>query len=328
VAVSEDGVAGLAAKLAAVRRLGLTERQWREYLGIEARALGYGGIAAVARAAGVSETMVAAGVSEAESGELEGLPPGRSRRPGGGRKKAEETQPGLTAALRGLAEAATRGDPMAAVTWCSVSLRDLERQLAAQGFRCGKDAVARMLRAEGYSLQAMAKVLEGRQHPGRDEQFRHINAMIAAFTAAGEPAISVDGKKKEQLGPYHRDGRAWRPAGDPLKVRDHGFPDEQLGKITPYGVYDIAANRGFVSVGTSRDTAAFAVSAIRLWWQREGSIRYPRARRLLVACDAGGSNSCAGRLWKDQLAVLAEQAGLEITVCHFPPGTSKWNKCA
>jgi hypothetical protein len=215
---------------------------------------------------------------------------------------------------------------MAAVTWCSVSLRDLERQLAARGFRCGKDAVARMLRAEGCSLQAMAKVLEGRQHPGRDEQFRHINAMIAAFTAAGEPAISVDGKKKEQLGPYHRDGRAWRPSGDPVRVRDHGFPDEQLGKITPYGVYDIAANRGFVSVGTSRDTAAFAVSAIRLWWQREGSIRYPGAGRLLVACDAGGSNSCAGRLWKDQLAVLAEQTGLEITVCHFPPGTSKWNK--
>jgi transposase len=326
MAISEDAVAGLAVKFAAVRRLGLTERQWREYLGIEARALGYGGIAAVARAAGVSETTVAAGVPEAESGELEGLPPGRSRRPGGGRKKAEETQPGLTAALKGLAEAATRGDPMAAVTWCSVSLRDLERQLAAQGFRCGKDAVARMLRAEGYSLQAMAKVLEGRQHPGRDEQFRHINAMIAAFTAAGEPAISVDGKKKEQLGPFHRDGRAWRPAGDPVKVRDHGFPDEQLGKITPYGVYDIAANRGFVSVGTSRDTAAFAVSAIRLWWQREGSLRYPGARRLLVTCDAGGSNSCAGRLWKDQLAVLAEQAGLEITVCHFPPGTSKWNK--
>jgi len=326
MAISEDAVAGLAVKFAAVRRLGLTERQWREYLGIEARALGYGGIAAVARAAGVSETMVAAGVSEAESGELEGLPPGRSRRPGGGRKKAEETQPGLAAALKGLAEAATRGDPMAAVTWCSASLRDLERQLAARGFRCGKDAVARMLRAEGCSLQAMAKVLEGRQHPGRDEQFRHINAMIAAFAAAGEPAISVDGKKKEQLGPYHRDGRTWRPGGDPVRVRDHDFPDEQRGKITPYGIYDIAANRGFVSVGTSRDTAAFAVSAIRRWWQREGSIRYRGARRLLAACDAGGSNSCTGRLWKDQLAVLAQEAGLEITVCHFPPGTSKWNK--
>ena len=326
MAVSEDAVTGLAAKFAAMRRLGLTERQWREYLGIEARALGYGGIAAVARVAGVSETTVAAGVSEVESGELEELPPGRSRRPGGGRKKAEEAQPGLRPALKGLAEAATRGDPMAEVTWCSLSLRELERQLAALGFRCGKDAVARMLRAEGYSLQGMAKVLEGKQHPGRDDQFRHINAMIAQFKEAGEPAVSVDGKKKEQLGPYHRDGRSWRPAGDPVRVRDHDFPDAELGKITPYGVYDIAANTGFVSVGTSHDTAAFAVSALRLWWQREGSVRYPGARRLLVACDAGGSNSCTGRLWKDQLAVLAEEAGLEITVCHFPPGTSKWNK--
>jgi len=326
MAVSEDAGPGLAAKLAEVRRLGLTERQWRGYLGIEARALGSGGIAAVARAAGVSETAVAAGVPEVGSGELEELAPGRSRRPGGGRKKAEETQPGLAAALKGLAEAATRGDPVAAVTWCPVSLRDLERQLAARGFRCGKDAVARMLRAGGYSLQAMAKVLEGRQHPGRDEQFRRINAMIAAFAAAGEPAISVDGKKKEQLGPYHRDGRAWRPRGDPVRVRDHGFPDEELGKIVPYGVYDIAASRGFVSAGTGHDTAAFAVSALRSWWQREGSIRYPGARRLGVTCDAGGSSSCAGRLWKDQLAVLAAETGLEITVCHFPPGTSKWNK--
>jgi hypothetical protein len=326
MAIPGDVGAGLAAKLAAMRRLGLTERQWREYLGIEARALGYGGIAAVARAAGCSETTVAAGVREAESGELEGMAPGRSRRAGGGRKTAEETQPGLRAALAGLAEAATRGDPMAEVTWCSASLRDLRGQLAGLGYSCGKDAVARMLREDGYSLQAMAKVLEGRQHPGRDDQFRRINAVIAEFTGAGDPAVSVDGKKKEQLGPFHRPGRAWRPAGDPVRVRDHDFPDRARGKITPYGVYDIAANRGFVSVGTSHDTAAFAVSALRLWWQAEGSLRYPGARRLLVACDAGGSNSCTGRLWKDQLAVLAEQTGLEITVCHFPPGTSKWNK--
>lgn len=325
MAILEDAEAGLAAKFA-VMRVVADERTWRVYLGSEARALGHGGIAAVARAAGVSETTVAAGVAEIESGELGGLPAGRSRRPGGGRKKAEETQPGLRTALRGLAEAATRGDPMAEVTWCSLSLRELERQLAGLGFGCGKDAAARMLRAEGYSLQAMAKVLEGKQHPDRDAQFRHINAVIAAFTAAGEPAVSVDGKKKEQLGPFHRDGRTWRPRGEPVRVRDHDFPDQELGKITPYGVYDIAANRGFVSVGTSHDTAAFAVHAIRLWWQREGSMRYPGARRLLVTCDAGGSNSCTGRLWKDQLAVLAAETGLEITVCHFPPGTSKWNK--
>ncbi len=215
---------------------------------------------------------------------------------------------------------------MAEITWCSLSLRELERQLARAGFRCGKDAVARMLREDGYSLQGMSRVLEGRQHPDRDAQFRHINAVIAEFAAAGDPAVSVDAKKKEQLGPYHRDGRSWRPRGDPVKVRDHDFPDDKLGKITPYGVYDIAANRGFVLAGASHDTAAFAVSALRSWWQREGSIRYPGARRLLVACDAGGSNSCTSRLWKHELAVLAEETGLEIWVRHFPPGTSKWNK--
>jgi Rhodopirellula transposase DDE domain len=320
-----DAVAGLAAKFAVMREVA-DERTWRVYLGSEALALGRGGIKAVAVAAGVSETTVAAGVSEIESGELGGLPPGRSRRPGAGRKKAEDTQPGLRQALRGRLEAAARGDPMSEITWCSLSLRDLERQLAGLGFWCKKDAIARMMREDGYSLQGMAKVLEGKQHPDRDAQFRHINAMIAQFRDAGEPVVSVDAKKKEQLGPYHRAGRSWRGKGDPVRVRDHDFPDAEAGKVTPYGVYDIAANRGFVSVGTSHDTAAFAVSALRLWWQREGSLRYPRARRLLVVCDAGGSNGHRCRLWKDRLAVLAAETGLEITVCHFPPGTSKWNK--
>jgi hypothetical protein len=268
--------------------------------------------------------LVAAGVSELEAGA--GPMPGRQRRPGGGRKRVEDKDPGLRPALKELLEQATRGDPISEITWCSLSLRDLERQMAAAGFGCGKDAIARMLREDGYSLQGMAKVLEGKQHPDRDAQFRHINAMIAEFRAAGEPAVSVDGKKKEQLGPYHRDGRSWRPAGEPVKVRDHDFPDAEAGKITPYGIYDIAANRGLVSVGTSHDTAAFAVNALRLWWQAEGSSRYPAAGRLLVVCDAGGSNGYRCRLWKDQLARLAEETGLEITVCHFPPGTSKWNK--
>ena len=313
MAVSEDAVAALAAKFAVMRQVA-DERAWRVYLGSEARALGYGGIAVVARAAGVSETTVAAGVAEIEAGELDVLPPGRSRRPGGGRKKAEETQPGLRAALTGLAETATRGDPVAEITWCSLSLRDLERQLAARGYRCRKDAVARMLREEGYSLQGMSRVLEGRQHPDRDAQFRHINAMIAAFTAAGDPVVSVDAKKKEQLGPYHRAGRTWRP-GDPVKVRDHDFPGRAAGKITPYGIYDIAANRGFVSVGTSHDTAAFAVSALRGWWQREGSLRYPGARRLLVTCDAGGSNSCTGRLWKTSWPSWRKRPGWRSASC-------------
>jgi hypothetical protein len=325
MAVCGDDVAVLAAKFAVVRQVA-DERMWRVYLGSEARALGYGGIAAVARAAGVSQTTVAAGVAEIEGGELDGLPPGRSRRAGGGRKRAEDAQPGLTGALRGLLEAATRGDPVAEITWCSLSLRDIGRQMAGLGFGCGKDALARMLRAEGYSLQGMSRTIEGRQHPDRDAQFRRINAMIGQFGAAGEPAVSVDAKKKEQLGPYHRPGRSWRPRGRPVAVRDHDFPDAELGKITPYGVYDIAANRGFVSAGTSCDTAAFAVNALRLWWQQEGSLRYPGAGTLLVTCDAGGSNSYTSRLWKHELAVLAAETGLAITVCHFPPGTSKWNK--
>jgi hypothetical protein len=323
--VPEGAVAVLAAKFAVVRRVA-DERTWRVYLGSEARALGRGGISVVARAAGVSETTVAAGVSEIESGELDALPPGRSRRPGGGRKKAEHAQPGLRQALRSLLEAATRGDPMAEITWCSLSLRDIGRQMAGLGFRCGKDAVARMMREDGYSLQGMSRTIEGKRHPDRDAQFGRINDMITEFRAAGDPVVSVDAKKKEQLGPYHRDGRAWRPKGTPVRVRDHDFPDPAAGKITPYGVYDIAANTGFVSVGTSCDTAAFAVNALRAWWQRQGAPRYPGATRLLVTCDAGGSNGYTSRLWKDQLAVLAAQTGLAITVCHFPPGTSKWNK--
>jgi hypothetical protein len=324
--VADADEAVLAEKFAVMRQV-LGERAWRVYLGTEARALGYGGIAAVARAAGASETTVAAGMREAADREaLSALEPGRARRPGAGRPKAEETQPGLMPALRGLLEPGKRGDPVVAVTWTTLSLRDLERQLAGLGFRCGKDALARMLHEDGFSLQGMSRVAEGEQHPDRDAQFCRINDTIAEFTAAGDPVVSVDAKKKEQLGPYHRAGRSWRPAGDPVRVRDHDFPDAELGKITPYGIYDIAANTGFVSVGTSHDTAAFAVNALRLWWQREGASRYPGARRLLVTCDAGGSNGYAIRLWKDELAALAAETGLEITVAHFPPGTSKWNK--
>jgi hypothetical protein len=304
----------------------LDERAWRLYLGSEARAYAAGegcGLAAaaavVAGAAGVSRATVMAGAGELAEGT--GPMPGRARRPGAGRPKAEKAQPGLGPALKGLAEAATRGDPVSEVTWCSLSLREIRDQMAGLGFRCGKDAVARMMREDGYSLQGMSRTTGGNQHPDRDAQFRHINDMIAVFRAAGDPVVSVDAKKKEQLGPYHRAGRSWRPRGDPVRVRGHDFPDEELGKITPYGVYDIAANRGFVSVGASGDTAAFAVNALRLWWQQEGAARYPGAGRLLVTCDAGGSSSYTSRLWKHELAALAEQADLEIVVCHFPPGT-------
>jgi hypothetical protein len=326
VAISMADEAGLAAKFAVMRPF-LDERGWRVYLGTEANALGYGGIAAVARASGASETTVKAGAEEAAgAGALAALPPGRSRRAGAGRPKAGKRQPGLTAALKALLEEGKRGDPMSAVTWSTLSLRDIARQMAGLGFGCSKDTVARLMHEDGYSLQGMSRVLEGSQHEDRDAQFRHVNARIAEAVAAGEPVISVDGKKKERLGAYHRDGRSWQRKGEPVQVCTHDFPDKDTVTITPYGIYDVAANRGFALVGTSHDTAAFAVSAIRLWWQREGSLRYRGATRLLVTCDSGGSNSARCRLWKDQLAVLAAETGLRIEVMHFPPGTSKWNK--
>src|SRR6202044_1887088 len=355
VAIADGDEGVLAAKFAVMRPF-LDERGWRVYLGTEARALGYGGVAAVARAAGGSATTVAAGGAGAAGPAALGvLARGRSRRAGAGRPAAEDT-PGLKQALDALLEEGKRGDPMSAVTWNILSLRGIARQMAALGWNCSKDTAARLMHQDGYSLRAMSKVLEGSQHEDRDAQFGYINARIEAYRAAGEPVISVDGKKKERLGAYHRQGRSWRPAGDPVQVRSHDFADKDTVTITPYGIYDIAANRGFVCVGTSGDTAAFSVNAIALWWQEEGSLRYPdatrllvtcdcggansapgralkerppplaRATRLLVTCDCGGSNSARGRLWKDRLAWLAEQTGLEIEVCHFPPGTSKWNK--
>jgi hypothetical protein len=326
VAVTDAGEAALAAKFTVMRGI-LNERQWRVYLGSEANMLGYGGIAAVARASGTAESTVAAGAAEAASpGLLARLPAGRSRRPGGGRPRAEDTEPGLTRALDGILEEGRRGDPMSEITWSILSLRDIARQLALLGFTVSKDTAGRLMREAGWSLQGMSRVAEGRRHPDRDAQFWHISGKIAEYRAAGQPVISTDGKKKEQLGAYHRDGTSWQPGGDPVRVRSHDFPEKDTVTITPYGVYDIAANRGFVSVGTSHDTAAFAVNAIRLWWQEEGQFRYPAAARLLVTCDAGGSNGHRSRLWKDQLAVLAAETGLLIEVCHFPPGTSKWNK--
>jgi hypothetical protein len=326
VAISGADEAVLAAKFAVMKGL-LDERQWRVYLGTEANALGYGGIAAVARASGASPATVTAGAAEAADPGAPGGPgAGRSRRDGAGRPKADDAQPGLREALDGLLEEGKRGDPMSEITWSVLSLRDIAGQMALRGFACGKDAIARLMHEDGWSLRGMSRVTEGRQHEDRDAQFRHINARIAGYQAAGEPVASVDGKKKEQLGAYHRDGRSWRPAGDPVKVRDHDFREKDTVTLCPYGIYDITANRGFVSVGTSHETAAFAVNAIRLWWQEEGQFRYEGAARLLITCDSGGSNAASSRLWKDQLAVLAEETGLVIEVCHFPPGTSKWNK--
>ena len=326
MAISGADEVVLAVKFAVMKGL-LDERQWRVYLGTEANALGYGGIAAVARASGASPATVTAGAAEAaDPGAPGALGPGRSRRDGAGRPKADDVQPGLKEALDGLLEEGKRGDPMSEITWSVLSLRGIARQMALRGFACGKDAIARLMHEDGWSLRGMSRVTEGRQHEDRDAQFGHINARIAEYQAAGEPVASVDGKKKEQLGAYHRDGRSWRPAGDPVKVRDHDFREKDTDTLCPYGIYDITANRGFVSVGTSHETAAFAVNAIRLWWQEEGQFRYEGAARLLITCDSGGSNAASSRLWKDQLAVLAEETGLVIEVCHFPPGTSKWNK--
>ena len=322
MAISAGVTEALAAKFA-VMLPHLDERQRRLYLGSEARALGHGGIAAVARAAGVSELTVLTGVAELDAG-AETL--GRARRAGGGRKKAEEKDPGLIPALEALVEDSTRGDPVSPLRWTTKLAENLAGELTRQGHRCGKDAVLRMLHGRGYSTQGTSMTIEGRQHPDRDAQFRYISGRAAEFLAAGDPVVSVDAKKKEQVGQYAQKGREWRPKGDPVRVRDHDFPDKDLGKVTPYGIYDIGANAGFVNVGTDHDTAAFAVESLRRWWRAEGRGRYPAARRLLVTCDAGGSNGYRTRAWKAGLARLAAGTGLEITVLHFPPGTSKWNK--
>jgi Rhodopirellula transposase DDE domain len=302
----------------------LDERARRLVLGAVARAAGEGGTAAVAAAAGASWQTVANGAAELASGDS--APPGRVRRPGAGRRRLADTDPGLVPALRALVEESTRGDPCSPLLWTTLSVRDIAGELARQGHRCGKNAVARLLAAQGFSLQGNSKTTEGARHPDRDAQFRHINERAKEFLAAGDPVISVDTKKKEPVGQYGNRGRCWRPQGEPVRVRDHDFPDPGQGVAIPYGVYDVAANAGFVNVGTGHDTPAFAVESVRRWWDMIGKDRYPGTRRLLITCDAGGSNDHRKRAWKAELAKLAAQAGLEITCCHFPPGTSKWNK--
>ena len=301
----------------------LDERQRRLLLGAEARALGHGGIRLVALAAGVREGTVSVGVAEVESG---AEPLGRARRAGGGRKRAAEVDRGLVPALLALVGPQERGDPVSPLRWTVKSTRTLAAELTRQGHKVSADTVRDLLHEQGFSLQGNAKTIEGRQHPDRDAQFRYISEQATAHQGAGDPVISVDTKKKEQVGEYHNAGRGWRPAGDPVRVRDHDFPGPQTGKAIPYGIYDLAANAGWVSVGTDHDTAAFAVESIRRWWTARGSQDYPDARRLLITADAGGSNGYRTRAWKAGLAALAAGTGLEITCCHFPPGTSKWNK--
>jgi hypothetical protein len=302
----------------------LDEKSRRLALGAVARAAGDGGIGAVARLTGASWQTVADGAAELASGQV--APPGRVRRAGAGRKKLAEADPGLRAALLALVADSARGDPESPLMWTTRSVKKLSDELAGQGHRCSPQTAWRLLHEEGFSTQANAKVTEGRRHPDRDAQFRYIAARAKEHLAAGQPVISVDAKKKEEVGEYAQAGREWRPKGDPVKVRDHSFADEQGGHAIPYGIYDVAANTGFVNVGTDHNTAALAVESIRRWWDLIGRDAYPHAGRLLITCDAGGSNGWRNRAWKAGIAALAQDSGLEITCCHFPPGTSKWNK--
>ena len=304
----------------------LDERSRRLVLGAVARAAGDGGITAVAKAAGASWQTVANGAGELASGD--GAAPGRVRRPGGGRKKLEEHDPQLIPALRELLEASTRGDPMSLLTWTTLPVRGIAAELTAAGHPCAKNAVLRMLHAAGFSTQGSSRAVEGKRHPDRDAQFRYASEAAKRFLAAADPVISIDTKKKELVGLYAQKGAEWRAKGDPRRVRDHDFPGPDGSKAIPYGVYDMGDNSGFVNVGTDHDTAAFAAESVRRWRDARGRDRYPHARRLLVTCDAGGSSGYRPRprAWKAELARLAAQTGLEITVCHFPPGTSKWNK--
>ena len=302
----------------------LDERGRRMWAAAEARSHGYGGIAAVVRATGISEDTVRRGIAEVASGER--APADRIRRAGAGRPPIEQRYPGLKEALLGLLEGATRGDPESPLLWTSRSAANLAAALAEQGFEVSESTVRRQLQGLGFSLQANRKTHEGSDHPDRDAQFRRIARVSARALEASEPLISVDTKKKELVGNYKNAGRELAPKGEPILVNTHDFHDEELGKAIPYGIYDVGRDEGWVSVGISADTAAFAVAAIETWWKRLGAKRYPEAKVLTITADAGGSNSYRIRLWKTELQRLADKTGLRVRVMHYPPGTSKWNK--
>ena len=314
---------GLQAKLASVWRL-LDERTRRLMAANEARAWGRGGISEVSRACGLSRKAIARGIKEIESGTA--LSQGRVRQPGGGRKKITDDDPRLAGALERLIDPDTRGDPESPLRWTCKSTRTLAAQLTRQRHPISHMKVAQLLHVQGYSLQGNRKMEEGDDHPDRDAQFRHMNAQVKRTLAKGTPVISVDTKKKELVGNYANAGQQWLPEKKPIKVQGHDFPGPDVPRAYPYGIYDIDRNRGFVNVGTDHDTAAFAVASIRGWWRHEGRRLYPGVNDILITADAGGSNGSRLRLWKLELQILADETGLSITVCHFPPGTSKWNK--
>jgi len=301
----------------------LDERQRRIVTGALARAMGRGGVAAVARSAKMSRSTVQTAAGEIDAGVD---PSARVRRPGGGRKKAIDKEPDLLLELDDLVSPESRGDPMSPLRWTLKSTRQLAEALAAKGFEISASLVGQLLHKMGYSLQGTAKQAEGAQHPDRNAQFEYLNARATEFLADGQPVISVDTKKKELVGSYANGGKEWQPAGTPTRVDVHDFPDPEMPKAVPYGVYDVGADEGWVNVGDDGDTARFAVESIRRWWWRMGKVRYPDATRLLITADAGGSNGYRVRAWKTELAALAAETGLAITVCHYPPGTSKWNR--
>jgi transposase len=302
----------------------IDERARRLLAGTESLALGRGGVSAVARATGLSRATVQRGMKDVRVGEAGGK--GRIRREGAGRPRVDERDPTLRQDLEALIEPTSRGDPESPLRWTTKSVRKLAAELQRQGHAVSHQTVSELLHEMGYSLQANRKVLEGSSHPDRNAQFEHLNAAVQLQLSLGEPVISVDTKKKELVGPFKNVGKELRPKGEPEKVLVHDFLIPELGRANPYGVYDLAQNEAWVSVGTDHDTAAFAVESIRRWWRTMGKPLYPAAKRLLITADGGGSNGYRVRLWKLELQKLADETGLEMAVCHFPPGTSKWNK--
>ena len=304
----------------------LDERQRRLHAAVEAKVLGHGGVKRVSQATGVARGSILAGLKELASPEPVVDEPRRVRRAGAGRKKLVDRDPGVREALERLVEPAARGDPQSPLRWTCKSLMQLARELGAQGHAISHVSVGVLLKDLGYSLQGNRKTLEGASHPDRNAQFDYINDKTQAALSAGQPVISVDTKKKELVGRYKNAGKEWMPQGAPEPVKVHDFVDAELGRANPYGVYDVARNAGWVSVGTDHDTASFAVATIRRWWQAMGQPLYPAAKELLIMADGGGSNGSRVRLWKLELQRLADELGLSIRVSHFPPGTSKWNK--
>jgi transposase len=308
----------------------LHEKARRCWAACEALSLGYGGISLVADATRLSRPTIRRGIAEIRAGDLDRdesrAADARIRRPGGGRHPLAEADPRLLRDLKGLVDPATRGDPMSPLLWTCKSTRNLADALTERGHDISHQTVGRLLTDLGYSLQSNRKTVEGKDHPDRDAQFEHINRLVRRHQRRGQPVISVDTKKKEIVGNYKNPGREREPKGQPRRVKSKDFPDKELGKVSPYGIYDLAANEGWVNVGIDHDTAEFAVESIRRWWYRMGRAVYPGAKDLLITADSGGSNGSRNRLWKVSLQELADETGLEIAVCHFPPGTSKWNK--